>query len=129
MALDSFEIIQHVNDPKEIYSTMDALLLMSRIEGLPNVVLEAQAFGLPVVACDVGGVKEAIYNDGPGAGLLLKEDTSPQAAAIAISKWLNDAVDTNHIERKKYVERYFSLDALSKQINEIYFSEVSNQWN
>lgn len=41
-------------------STMDVLFLTSRGEGLPNVLLEAQWVGTPVVTTDVGGAKEAI---------------------------------------------------------------------
>jgi glycosyltransferase involved in cell wall biosynthesis len=41
-------------------SMMDVLLLTSRGEGLPNVLLEAQWVGTPVVTTDVGGAKEAI---------------------------------------------------------------------
>jgi glycosyltransferase involved in cell wall biosynthesis len=39
---------------------MDVFLLTSRVEGMPNTVLEAQAVGVPVVAVDVGGVSEAL---------------------------------------------------------------------
>ncbi len=41
-------------------SIMDVLLLTSFGEGLPNVLLEAQWVGTPVVTTDVGGAKEAI---------------------------------------------------------------------
>ena len=41
-------------------SMMDVLLLTSRGEGLPNVLLEGQWVGTPVVTTDVGGAKEAI---------------------------------------------------------------------
>ena len=41
-------------------SIMDLLLLTSRAEGVPNVLLEAQWVGTPVVTTDVGGAKEAI---------------------------------------------------------------------
>ena len=40
---------------------MDVVLLTSRHEGLPNVLLEAQSLGIPVVAPDVGGVGETIW--------------------------------------------------------------------
>lgn len=39
---------------------MDVLLLTSRMEGLPNVLLEAQSLGVPVVAPRVGGVPEVV---------------------------------------------------------------------
>lgn len=39
----------------------DLLLLTSRMEGMPNVLLEAQLAGKPVVATDVGGVREALH--------------------------------------------------------------------
>ena len=39
------------------------ILLTSRIEGLPNVIIEAQGFGLPVVSTDAGGAEEVIVPD------------------------------------------------------------------
>lgn len=42
------------------YRMMDVVLLTSRHEGLPNVLLEAQSMGVPVVAPDVGGMSEVV---------------------------------------------------------------------
>lgn len=42
------------------YKMMDVVLLTSRHEGLPNVLLEAQSLGVPVVAPDVGGMSEVV---------------------------------------------------------------------
>ncbi len=44
----------------EIYRTSHALVHTSLTEGLPQVIIEALAAGLPVVATDVGGVAEAV---------------------------------------------------------------------
>ncbi len=45
-------------DPTKHYQAMDALVMSSSFEGLPNAVLEGMACGLPVLANDACGVSE-----------------------------------------------------------------------
>lgn len=58
-------------DPHLAMSAMDVFVLTSRFEGTPNVLLEAQLLGVPVVATDAGGTREALE---PGrTGWLVEE--------------------------------------------------------
>lgn len=59
----------------------DVLLHASVTEGLPNVVVEAMACGLPVVATDVGGTREAI-RDGVDGFLIAPRDPETAAARL-----------------------------------------------
>lgn len=68
------------------YAEADLLVLASRAETFGMVVTEALAHGLPVVASDVGGVREAL---GDGGVLVPPED--PAALAHELRRWLTDA--------------------------------------
>ena len=74
------------NDILSAMSIMDVFLLASFGEGLPNVLLEAQWVGTPVVVTDVGGAKEAVE---PGiTGWPIATNSAAELAARI--KWLHD---------------------------------------
>ena len=86
---DAFERHGYVpfGDPLwELYRTSNAFLHVSLTEGVPQVLLEAEAAGLPIVATDVGGVGAAL--EGGRLGLLIPPRDSD--AAVAALERLRD---------------------------------------
>ena len=76
---DVFELRGQVDDLAPLYAASDVLILPSRSEGVPLVILEALASARPVVASNVGGVAEALN---ASCGFLI--DPAPgEAAAFA----------------------------------------------
>jgi len=63
----------------ERYRTAHAFLHVSFTEGIPQVLFEAQAAGLPTIATDVGGVRAAV---GESADLVPPDDARAAAAAV-----------------------------------------------
>jgi glycosyltransferase involved in cell wall biosynthesis len=59
---DYFEIILNRSDVIEYFGQMDVLLHPSSTEGLPRVVMEAMAFGKPVIGNAVGGMTDYILH-------------------------------------------------------------------
>ncbi len=107
-------------DPTRIYSQMDTLLLMSRVEGVPNVLLEAQACGLPVAACDVGGVSQALQRRGAAGALLLPDDVTAEAAADQVAKWLPKARAAKVDPRVGFIRTRYSADAVMARLLKTY---------
>jgi glycosyltransferase involved in cell wall biosynthesis len=69
-------------------SSLDAFVLPSLWEGLPNALLEAMALGLPVVASNVDGVGEVVKHDQNG---LLCRAKDPAALSHQMLRLINDA--------------------------------------
>lgn len=83
-------------NPMHYIASADVLVLPSIIEGLPGVVLEAFYCKTPVVAYDVGGIKEIVRNNETGR-LIPKGSKSAFAAAI-LEASLNTAKNLNLVE-------------------------------
>ena len=79
----------------EIYRDSHALLHVSLTEGLPQVLLESFAAGLPVVATDVGGIAGAV-----GSAALMVQPGDPGAAAERVAE-IEDEPDL----RRHLIER------------------------
>lgn len=75
----SVTVLGQREDVASLMQACDGLVLPSRWEGLPNVVMEALAVGLPVVATAVGGTPELIEDQ--TTGLLVPPGDAPALAA------------------------------------------------
>lgn len=63
---DHVRLLGHVDDPKQFFQDLDIFVLSSLREGLPNVLLEAMACEVPVVATHIAGVPTLIRDDETG---------------------------------------------------------------
>lgn len=79
---ESVVLCGHQTDVRPFYAIASVVALTSHSEGSPNVLLEAQAAGVPVVATAVGGVPE-IATHGKTALLVEKGDKTGIADALA----------------------------------------------
>lgn len=106
-------------DVRGHYARATLAVLSSRHEGLPNVVLEAMACGLPVVATDVGGLSEVV-RDGTTGRLVPAGD--PPALARALAGVLADPGGRRDMgrEARRLAEEEFSLQTMVRRHEEAF---------
>jgi glycosyltransferase involved in cell wall biosynthesis/tetratricopeptide (TPR) repeat protein len=89
-------------------SAMDVLLLASEVEGLPNVLLEAESLGVPVVTTDAGGSSEAVLHG--LIGMLVQDDSAENLAAAVTRIIKSDAIRHRaRVGAPAFVEQRFGL--------------------
>ncbi len=116
---DQVSIFGFTSDMPVMYSAMDLCLLISLAEGMPNVLLEAQSFGVPVLTSDVGGCRETIIEKVTGSIL---QDNKPKTIAKGILEIFNDRLfmETSSIEAKKWIKDNFSMPKMVRNATDIY---------
>lgn len=99
----------------------------SLAESLPYVILEAASAARPVIATDVGGIKEIF---GPTAGSLLPPADTP-ALRRALQGFMDDpaAADAEMVQRLDYIRDRFSLRHMVDQIEALYRQALSTRGN
>lgn len=76
---------------------VDVLLSLSRSEGVPVSMMEAQSFGVPIVATGVGGVPEIVV---PGTGVLLPADPAAAEVASALCGFMPHVPEVNEVRER-----------------------------
>jgi len=89
---------------KERMLNSDLLVLPSMTEGLPRVIIEAMAVGLPVVATDVGSVKELVIDNQNGY-LIKPNDVDSLTKAILTLVGDRDKAIKMGLESRKIIQR------------------------
>jgi len=115
----NFKLVGFVSDDDLpfYYNLADLFVLPSKSgEGLPLVALEAMACGLPVVATDVGGIKEILVND---YGKLVPPK-QPELLANAILEFSAVDFSSRKTELRAKVEEKFSWDSNVERLVELY---------
>jgi glycosyltransferase involved in cell wall biosynthesis len=118
---EAFEFVGHYTEPTGrglFMSSLDVFVLPSLAEGTPNSVIEAMAYGLPVIASNVGGIPDLLAGGAgilipPGDGRALGEAMQRLAADPSLRQRMGRAA------RERYL-RLFSRDAVLSILTSTY---------
>lgn len=108
------------DDVPGLMRTATCLALPSRWEGMPNVIMEAMAAGLPVVACAAEGVCELLREGKYGE---VVRERSPAALAAALQRVLDDepAARRKAELSKQFVIKELATSKTVRSYQKLYF--------
>jgi glycosyltransferase involved in cell wall biosynthesis len=111
-------------DILSMYGQVNVFALSSLSEGLPNVILESMAIGLPVVATRVGGLPEIIDDGRTG---ILVEPRAHSALAAGIVRLLRDGEFSREVARQAREDVYhrFSPDVQTERLLDVYRKAIN----
>ncbi len=112
-------------DMPALMDAADGFVLGSAWEGMPLVVGEAMAMEKPVVATDVGGVRELVGDQ--GAIVPAKNPEGLAAAMLAAMRRSGEERAQMGSAARERIERAFSIDAVADWWEELYEQGIANR--
>lgn len=100
---DRVRLLGRIENVRDLYEGIDTLLISSRSEVFPNVLLEAVDAGVPVAAGPVGGIPDIALGI---SSVVVAADTTPARLAAAVVEASRTAEPARLEARRKLRERY-----------------------
>jgi glycosyltransferase involved in cell wall biosynthesis len=113
-------LLGHRADVPKVLASLDVLVLPSYAhEGIPQIILQAQAMARPVVATRIGGIPEVVEDNVTG---LLVEPKDAKALAANIAALLDGRALADRLGHagRNQIEAKYSLDAMGEKLLELY---------
>ena len=109
-----------VSDPSSYYERASLFVLSSDWEGLPTVLIESLAYGVPIVSTDCPSGPSEILSNGKFGSLIEMQD--PEALAGGMLQSLSSKHNTTELKLRA---QEFSIDKAVKQYENILFNEYN----
>ena len=110
-----------VKDVSEVLRVADALILPSYSEGIPRVLMEACAAGVPTIATDISGIRELIRHEYNGL-LVPVADRANLAKAIERVYEAPDCMDRLVVNARKTIDEGFTSERQAREYEREYWS-------
>ena len=109
-----------------LYSACDLFVCPSRIDNLPNTILESMSCGTPVVASRIGGIPDMVRPTETG---WLYTPNSAQACAAALSEALQSREEWHFYGKRcrRIAENEYSLDLQASRYADLYHEVIGRQ--
>lgn len=101
-----------------LYKYSDIFVTLGEVEGLPTTILEAMAFGLPVVCYQAGGVSELFAKDG---GIVVDRLDKKVLLDAILSFYTDESFRKKAREENLSKIRHFQWPVLAKRIEQVYY--------
>lgn len=117
---DKVQLLGLRSDISALLNASDGFVLSSNYEGLPLVLQEAAAVGLPMVSTDVGGCNEVVLEGKNGYLVEKKNSVALAEAMLMVMNLTEDEQLKLGAASKKLVEEEFSMDQVMKKWYQMY---------
>lgn len=123
---DSIELIPNQSNIFPILSNAKALVMPSKIEGLPGVILEAMYCTIPVVAYGVGGIPEVLKTNGTGWCVEPGNSKKFEEAIAEVLNASSQEIDKITHAAKEFVLKNYPMDKIASRFDSFYL-QLMNQ--
>lgn len=104
--------LEYPNEIKEFFTEIDVYILLSGLEGLGQTIIEASLMKKPIIATNVGGIKDLIQ-DGKTGFLIQSEDESELIKKILFLLENNSKAETMGKNACLYIKENFSWSKIA----------------